>query len=86
MSDKKQEQVIRIYPGPHHSMPLHGLYLNQEIAVGHKRSHPFVYANYVVSMDGRIALTHPATGEKIIPESITNENDWRLYQELAAQA
>jgi riboflavin biosynthesis pyrimidine reductase len=37
-------------------------------------------------MDGRIALTHPATGEKIIPESITNENDWRLYQELAAQA
>lgn len=85
-TNHKQEKVVRIFPGPHHTLPLHGLYLHQEIAVNQERHSPFVYANYVVSMDGRIALTLPQTGEKVIPDAITNPSDWRLYQELAAQA
>lgn len=46
----------------------------------------FVYANFVVSVDGRIAI--PQTNGKglIVPKAIANDRDWRLYQELAAQA
>ena len=86
MKKSQQDKVIRIFPEPHEPLPLYGLYLNHEIAVKQQRQSPFVYANYVVSMDGRIALTHPKTGEKKIPEAIANKSDWRLYQELAAQA
>ncbi|MGD8568327.1 MAG: dihydrofolate reductase family protein [Gammaproteobacteria bacterium] len=84
--ERRLQKVVRIFPGPHKTLPLHGLYLHHEIAVKRDRPSPFVYANYVVSMDGRIALTLPQTGEKVIPAAITNPSDWRLYQELAAQA
>lgn len=86
MKNVEQDKVTRIFPQPHQTLALRGLYLNHEIAVNQQRQTPFVYANYVVSMDGRIALTQPNTGEKGIPESIANDSDWRLYQELAAQA
>jgi riboflavin biosynthesis pyrimidine reductase len=45
-----------------------------------------VYTNYIVSLDGRIAVEHPVTGEHRVPETIANRRDWRLFQELAAQA
>lgn len=47
---------------------------------------PLVYCNYVVSLDGRIALEYPHSGHTGVPETITSAVDWRLYQELAAQA
>lgn len=86
MTSVHEDGVVRIFPAPHQSMPLHGLYLHQDIALDQEKKIPFVYANYVVSMDGRIALSYPETNEKKIPPSIANESDWRLYQELAAQA
>lgn len=46
----------------------------------------FVYANFVASLDGRIAVASDPGGPLGVPESIANPRDWRLYLELAAQA
>jgi riboflavin biosynthesis pyrimidine reductase len=67
--------------------PLQNLYLNhnlRQIAAAQQR--PYVYANFVTSLDGRIAIPHPNKPGLIVPENIANDRDWRLFQELAAQA
>ncbi len=70
------------------SRALHGLYLDprwREAAVPGPDG-CFVYANFVVSLDGRIA-TAAAPAEPLgVPAAIANPRDWRLYLELAAQA
>ena len=57
------------------------LQLHQQAAVGNM----LIYANYIASLDGRIGL-FDRQGECTVPASIANKQDWRLYQELAAQA
>ena len=47
---------------------------------------PLVYSNFVTSLDGRIALPRPGRASHGVPPAIGNSRDWRLYQELAAQA
>lgn len=79
--------VLRLFPLPSQDMPLRGLYLGHELrrnCAGLGR--PFVYANFVVSLDGRIALPGPAGSALIVPKQIANPRDWRLFQELAIQA
>lgn len=46
----------------------------------------FVYANFVASLDGRIATAAEPGGSLEVPAAIANPRDWRLYLELAAQA
>ena len=46
---------------------------------------PLIYANYISSLDGRIAVDD-GSGEMAVPAAIANPRDWRLYQELAAQS
>ncbi len=45
-----------------------------------------VYANFLSSVDGRIAVIDPATHLSATPESITSIEDFRLFQELQAQS
>jgi riboflavin biosynthesis pyrimidine reductase len=45
-----------------------------------------VYANFIASLDGRIAIPDPEKPGLAVPEAIANPRDWRLFQELAAQA
>lgn len=67
-------------PGP--PQMLVGLYLAHDLrAIAHKASFPLIYANYVSSLDGRIAL-----GKGGVPPSLANSRDWWLFQELAVQA
>lgn len=47
---------------------------------------PFVYANFLSSLDGRIALEDPLTGQSYLPEVLTTPDDFRLFLELEAQA
>jgi riboflavin biosynthesis pyrimidine reductase len=63
-----------------------GRYLAHRLDRRGTSSEPFVYSNYVVSLDGRIALEYPHSGHTGVPKTITSAVDWRLYQELAAQA
>jgi len=50
------------------------------------RQQPFVYTNFVSSLDGRIAIEHASDSGTAIPASIANRRDWRLFQELVAQS
>lgn len=67
--------------------PLQNLYLNHNLRqIAQQRQRPFVYANFVTSLDGRIAIPHPTKSGLKVPETIANDRDWRLFQELATQA
>ena len=78
--------VLRLYPPPHQQSNLSGLYLklnlHRQAAVGDV----LIYSNFITSLDGRISVREPASGEYVVPASIANKRDWRLYQELAAQS
>lgn len=78
--------LLQLYPPAAESPPLDGCYL--ELAL-HRRAaigEVLVYGNYIASLDGRISLLNPESGEFEAPKAITNPRDWRLYQELAAQS
>jgi len=74
--------VLRIFPTPAETCPLHGLYLSEDLDSGVP---PFVYANYLSSLDGRIALGAPDVGSGV-PDATANPRDWRLFRELAVQS
>ncbi len=77
--------VNRLFPPPYQAMPLSGLYLGlklHELGTPHQ---PLVYANFLSSLDGRIALEKPS-GDAYLPKSLTSPNDFRLFLELEAQA
>lgn len=80
------DTVIQLYPATQHELKLQGLYLQSFYDEARKDGAPLVYTNYISSLDGRIATDHPVSGERSVPEHITNPRDWRLYQELAACA
>ncbi|PCI02270.1 MAG: pyrimidine reductase [Zetaproteobacteria bacterium] len=67
-------------------LPLQGVYLALNLHQQAQQGDVFIYANYIVSLDGRIALFDEVMGEYAVPKSIANGRDWRLYQELAGQA
>lgn len=79
--------ISRLFPTPDSTVALHGLYLAHQL---HKLrsadNAPFVYSNFISSLDGRIAIESEQRETSTVPESIANPRDWRLYQELAAQA
>ena len=83
----RMDDLIRLFPLPPQEIPLEGAYLAHDVRQYAQQSgRPFVYANFVVSIDGRIAIPHPSGDGLTVPKSIANERDWRLFQELAAQA
>lgn len=67
-------------------MPLEGLYLEHDLYGKGRPGKPFVYSNFITSLDGRIAIADTATGTHVVPAATANPRDWRLYQELAGQA
>ncbi len=79
-------RIIKLYPGPSEEVTLQGAYLAHAL---HKRgspAKPFVYASFVSSLDGRIAVRDPDTGAGHLPTGLTSGNDFRLLLELQAQA
>jgi riboflavin biosynthesis pyrimidine reductase len=78
--------LIRLLPTPSEQMPLEGAYLGLGLHRQAGDGDILIYANYIASLDGRISLRDAATGEFGVPASLANGRDWRLYQELAAQA
>jgi riboflavin biosynthesis pyrimidine reductase len=79
--------IIQLYPLPGKERPLIGTYLDQELRkYSQTNGKAFVYANFVTSLDGRISIPHPTRSGQMVPSNVANARDWRLYQELAAQA
>jgi riboflavin biosynthesis pyrimidine reductase len=79
-------KIVELFPKPGAERPLDGTYMEQRIIELGTREEPFVYANFVSSMDGRIAVADRGTGESYLLDDLTSGNDWRLFQELQAQA
>jgi riboflavin biosynthesis pyrimidine reductase len=75
----------QLYPA-HQSLPLTGTYLSLNLHQRALSNGTFIYANYISSLDGRISLFDDVQGEYVVPKSIANARDWRLYQELAGQS
>ncbi len=79
--------ILRLYPLPSQEVPLEGLYLGDNLRQkAQTANRAFVYGNFITSLDGRIAITHPTKPGMIVPDQIANPRDWRLFQELAVQA
>lgn len=78
--------VLQLYPPPHRECAIEGLYLEHPMGHPEQRDEPFVYTNFIASLDGRIAVEKPDEGRLAAPKAITNARDWRLFQELAARA
>ena len=80
------KQILRLFPTPSGLMALRGLYLALNLHEVGTPGRPFVYANFLSSLDGRIALEDAASGETYLPKSLTTPDDFRLFLELEAQA
>jgi riboflavin biosynthesis pyrimidine reductase len=83
-----EESVLQLYPLPSQERPLQGLYLSHNLreSGSPEDGKPTIYRNFVTSLDGRIAIPHPSRPGMMVPKDTANERDWRLFQELAAQA
>lgn len=79
------KELLRLFPGPTASVPLKGLYLREGLHLRGDPEKPFVYANFLSSLDGRIAVEDDS-GRMGLPSSLTNPWDFRLFLELHAQA
>ncbi len=79
--------VTQLFPLSAQELPLHGLYLSHDLrSVAAELGRPFVYTNFVTSLDGRIAIPGPTGSGMVVPKQVANSRDWRLFQELAVQA
>lgn len=81
------DTIWQLYPIPVQEVSLEGLYLRHDLRRhGEQMGRPFVYTNYVASIDGRIAIPRPEGKGMMVPKDTSNDRDWRLFQELAVQA
>lgn len=79
-------RLIELFPSSGRSRDLAGTWLELEIHRLGRADAPLIYGSFVASLDGRIALADPVTGKLALPEAIVNRHDFRLLQELMAQA
>jgi riboflavin biosynthesis pyrimidine reductase len=81
-----QKTLLRFYPQPGEKSAIKGLYLAHQIHKLGTAELPFVYANFLSSLDGRIALEDVSQSTTYIPKHLTTASDFRLFMELHAQA
>jgi riboflavin biosynthesis pyrimidine reductase len=79
------KKIYRLFPPPFEAVPLKGLYLQLNLHARGTPESPFIYANFVSSLDGRIAL-EDASGQTYLPKRLTSPEDFRLFLELECQA
>jgi riboflavin biosynthesis pyrimidine reductase len=78
--------VTRLYPAPGSEQVLKGLYLEHRLHTRGGPGRPFIYGNFITSLDGRISIAAAGRATHVVPGATANQRDWRLYQELAGQA
>jgi hypothetical protein len=81
-----QNAVTRLYPVPGTQYPIEGLYLQHRLHRKGLPDSPYVYSDFITTLDGRIALGSNDSTMHTVPDATVNPRDWRLYQELAGQA
>jgi riboflavin biosynthesis pyrimidine reductase len=79
-------KLLCLYPHAATETDIKDLYLAHNLhRMGTKES-PFVYANFLSSLDGRIAVEDVEEGETYIPKHLTTDSDFALFMELHAQS
>ena len=78
-------EVLQLFPPPARTRRLESLYLSERMPPPAPGAPALVYANFVSSLDGRIAVTGN-DGVSRLPAGLTNPRDWRLFRELQAHA
>lgn len=84
--EAKDPTVIELYPSTGKEIRLKGLYLRDELIGTDSSQLPLVYANFLSSLDGRIAVRSPGDSFHDLPEVLKTPNDFRLFLELHASA
>ena len=80
------KEVVCLYPEFGVAEPLQGLYLRREGLARSKTQQPFVYANFLSSLDGRIAWRDSMQEHYELPSILKSDEDFRLFLELYAHA
>jgi riboflavin biosynthesis pyrimidine reductase len=78
--------VQQIYPAASAPRPLESLYLEHRLHELGSTQAPYVFGSFVSSLDGRIAVNDPRSGGGDALEGLANPADFRLFQEIEAQA
>ena len=78
--------LLRFFPFPAGEVSLKDLYLAHNLHKQGREGSPFVYANFLSSLDGRIALEDTGQGDPYIPKHLTTASDFALFMELHAQS
>ena len=81
-----QKNLLRLYPQSGEKSAITGLYLAHQVHKLGTTESPLVYANFLTSLDGRIALEDASQSTTYIPKHLTTTSDFRLFMELHAQA
>ena len=81
-----QKNLLRLYPQSGGKTAIAGLYLAHQVHRLGTTASPFVYANFLSSLDGRIALEDVSQSTTYIPKHLTTVSDFQLFKELHAQA
>ena len=79
------QEVLQLFPPPARARRLEGLYLSERMPPPAPGAPALVYANFVSSLDGRIAVVDD-DGISRLPAGLTNPRDWQLFRELQAHA
>lgn len=77
--------VAPLYPPGGEPRELQGLYLTHDLRRRAPGARPYVYSNFIASLDGRISEPVPGSRRRRVPAALANPRDWRLYMELLAQ-
>ncbi|WP_081616875.1 MULTISPECIES: dihydrofolate reductase family protein [unclassified Thioalkalivibrio] len=78
-------ELLQLYPAPSQMRSVLGLYLGHRLHLLGTNEKPFVYGNFIASMDGRVALGRDEA-DSYIPEAMGSAEDIYLLQELEAQS
>ncbi len=81
-----KKNVIRLYPMSGELVPLKGLYLREPEPAQRNKGQPYIYANFLTSLDGRIALREPGDKHYQLPGELKSDEDFMLFLELYARA
>ena len=84
-------QLIRLYPSSINAEsdcnePLQGLYLRHARLAANKNQRPIVFANFLSSLDGRIAIAKGSDQGHELPVALKSEEDFILLMELYSHA
>ena len=80
------KKLLQLFPQSSDKQELKNLYLYKHGWYSANTKQPIVAANFLSSLDGRIAISPDAKSSAELPKSLTSDEDFRLFLELHAQA